>query len=207
MKNLHLVSKSQVANFLNIVFLPTDPFNEEVYECKQVEVEEILSFVQKHSPLFAKATVSSLGKWLKSAKVILTESTMKRIIRNTGEKVQARNLYVMKDEYLEDTLKNVVSYFEEYQQHIKSLKKEGYNIIGYARKSKGKETEETRVKLLKLMCDCLKNRSLVDRVFVSYSCNASDPLSSRAKNQKVVLKDGNTQGKNRYLAVKTEMMV
>lgn len=80
---------------------------------------------------------------------------------------------------------------------IKSLKKDGHHIIGYARKSKGKEPEETRVKLLRLMSDCLRSRSLVDRIFVSYSCNANDPLNSRDQNQKIVLEDGNTQRKNK----------
>lgn len=85
------------------------------------------------------------------------------------------------------------SYFEEYQEYIK---KEGYSVIGYARRSKGKETEDTPVKLLQLMCNCLGNRSLVDCVFVSYSCNASDTLHSRDKSQEKVLEDGNTRGKN-----------
>lgn len=77
----------------------------------------------------------------------------------------------------------MVSYFEEYEEYIKSLKKEGYSVINYARKSKGKETEDNRIKLLQLMCNCLRNRSLVDCVFVSYSCNASDPLHSKDKSQ------------------------
>ncbi|KAI9253629.1 hypothetical protein BY458DRAFT_443143 [Sporodiniella umbellata] len=97
---IYLVSKAQVVNFLNIVFLPVDPFNEEVYNCKQVEMEEILSFIQKYSRLFNKTNVNSLGKWLKSAKVNLTDSSSKRIYCSTGEKVQVRNLYVLKDEYL-----------------------------------------------------------------------------------------------------------
>ncbi|KAI9253628.1 hypothetical protein BY458DRAFT_521771 [Sporodiniella umbellata] len=44
------------------------------------------------------------------------------------------------------------------------------------------------------MCECLRNRSLVDHMFVSYSCNASDPLHLRDKNHNKVLEDGNTQG-------------
>ncbi|KAI8880788.1 hypothetical protein K501DRAFT_190514 [Backusella circina FSU 941] len=97
------VNKNQMylaAHFLNIVFLPADPFNKEVYNCKQVEMKEILSFIRKHSCLFNKQNVSSLGKWLKSAKVILTDSPIKRIYRSMGEKVQVRNRYVLKDEYL-----------------------------------------------------------------------------------------------------------
>lgn len=69
-------------------------------------------------------------------------------------------------------------------------------MIGYARKSKGNETEETRIKLLQLMCGCLRKRLLIDCVFVSYSCNASDPLHLRNKRQEKALEDGNTQGKN-----------
>jgi hypothetical protein len=95
-----------------------------------------------------------------------------------------------------DTLKNVVSYLEEYQENIKNLKKEDYGVIGYSRKSKGSETEETRIKLLQPMCGCLRKRSLVDCVFVSYSCNASDLLHLRNKRQEKALEDGNTQGKN-----------
>lgn len=95
-----------------------------------------------------------------------------------------------------DTLENVVNYFEEYQDYMQSLKKEGHSVIGYARKSQGKEQEDTRIRLLQLMCNCLKDRSLVDCVFVSYSSNASDPLHLRDKSQETVLADGNTQGKN-----------
>ncbi|KAI8079133.1 hypothetical protein BDF21DRAFT_340080 [Thamnidium elegans] len=49
------------------------------------------------------------------------------------------------------------------------------------------------------MCNCLRNRSLVDCVFVSYSCNASDTLHSRDKSQKKVLENGNTQGMLRHI--------
>ncbi|KAI9359899.1 hypothetical protein BD770DRAFT_426656 [Pilaira anomala] len=88
--------------------------------------------------------------------------------------------------------KSTISYLEEYQEYIKSLKKENYSV----RESKeGKETEDTHVKLLQLMCNCLRNRSLVDCcVFVSCSCNASDTLHSRDKSQVKVLEDGNTRG-------------
>lgn len=46
------------------------------------------------------------------------------------------------------------------------------------------------------MCGCLRKRLLIDCVFVSYSCNASDPLHLRNKRQEKALEDGNTQGKN-----------
>lgn len=79
--------------------------------------------------------------------------------------------------------------------YIKGLKKKGYSVIGYARKSKGNGTEETRVRMLQLMCGCLRSWLLVNFMFVSYSCNSSDPLYLRDKSQEIALEDGNTQGK------------
>lgn len=49
------------------------------------------------------------------------------------------------------------------------------------------------------MCGCLRKRLLIDCVFVSYSCNASDPLHLRNKRQEKALEDGNTQGMLRYI--------
>lgn len=101
----------------------------------------------------------------------------------------------------EDTLKKVAFYLEEYQNYIKSLKKEGYNVIGYARKPKGNETEE----LLQLMCNCLRDSLLVDTIFVSYICTASDTLHLRDKHQEKALEDGNTQGKNNWFKKHSEL--
>ncbi|KAI7891904.1 uncharacterized protein EV154DRAFT_390161, partial [Mucor mucedo] len=42
--------------------------------------------------------------------------------------------------------KSIVSYIPEYQSHFRDLKEEGYCIIAYARKSKGKKEEEIRLR-------------------------------------------------------------
>lgn len=79
------------------------------------------------------------------------------------------------------------------------MKKEGYNFIGYARKSYGNEDNDTRIRLLKMMCENLKERSLVDNVFVSITSKADELLAERdTKNQNQLDElnvDGNTQGK------------
>lgn len=96
----------------------------------------------KYTSLFNRQNVNSLEKWLKSAKVSLADSPIKRINNNSGEKVQVRTcIYLLLCFTTADTLKNGISYLEEYQDNIKNLKKEGYSVIGYARKSKGNETE------------------------------------------------------------------
>ena len=88
----------------------------------------------------------------------------------------------------------------DYQQYIKSLKEQNFCIIGYARKSNGSEKEEVRVNLLHQMCNRLKSRSLVDHIFVSYSCKANDCIHERdqIKQEEIIAKlqaDGDTGGK------------
>lgn len=103
-------------------------------------------------------------------------------------------------EILAEIVKRIVRFLTEYQTQIRNLKKQGFKILGYARKSEGTEDHETRIKLLNLMCRRLKERSLVDHVFVSYNSQASDPLAERDMEQKDELlaqlsAEGNTQGK------------
>jgi hypothetical protein len=69
-------------------------------------------------------------------------------------------------------VKKIVNYLPEYQKYVENLKKDVYNIIGCARKSRGGKEDNQ-------MCERLKQRSLVDNMFVSISCNASDPIVQR----------------------------
>ncbi|ORE05352.1 hypothetical protein BCV72DRAFT_182865, partial [Rhizopus microsporus var. microsporus] len=66
--------------------------------------------------------------------------------------------------------------------HIEILKKGGYLIIGYARKSKQDVDLQVRERLLQLMVDRLQERSLVDKTFVSINSNFNDPLIQRDSN-------------------------
>ncbi|ORE10849.1 hypothetical protein BCV72DRAFT_198897, partial [Rhizopus microsporus var. microsporus] len=63
-----------------------------------------------------------------------------------------------------------------YQDMIKNLKEEEYYIAGYARKSVGEKNDQARVRLLNKVCQSLKERSLVNKVFVSVSYKADDEL-------------------------------
>jgi hypothetical protein len=80
------------------------------------------------------------------------------------------------------------------------LKEQRFSIIGYARKAPGNEEEKTRIELLQKMMNCLNNKSLVDKVFVSSCCSTSDPLASRDLEDNPQILDeisnatGNTQG-------------
>ncbi|KAI9474862.1 hypothetical protein BDB00DRAFT_776247 [Zychaea mexicana] len=81
-------------------------------------------------------------------------------------------------EILAEIVKRIVQFLTRYQAQIRNLKKQGFKILVYARKSEGgDEDHETQIKLLNLMCRQLKERSLVDHVFVSYNSQANDPLA------------------------------
>lgn len=81
--------------------------------------------------------------------------------------------------FLDDIAKKVVDYLPNYQNYIEDLKKEGYIIVGYARKSTTNEDDDSRVRLLSQMIRRLRERSLVDKVFVSPRTNANDLMVDR----------------------------
>lgn len=88
---------------------------------------------------------------------------------------------------------------------MKNLKKNGYEIIGYARKSPTGEDVACRTRLLKSMISNLKERSFTTKIFVSPCSWASTPLASRdlLPNSEAILDDlsvdGNTQDLLTYL--------
>ncbi|KAG1048854.1 hypothetical protein G6F43_008787 [Rhizopus delemar] len=91
-----------------------------------------------------------------------------------------------------------------YQANLKKMKETGYEVIGYARKSKGEKDDIKRTRLLNLMVENLKTRSLVDKVFISPNSSAGDPFSKRDENKREELMsqisaNGDTQGLLRYI--------
>ncbi|KAI9473520.1 MAG: hypothetical protein EXX96DRAFT_463841, partial [Benjaminiella poitrasii] len=91
--------------------------------------------------------------------------------------------------------KKVLNYLPHYQLFVQNLKKEEYNIVGYARKSRTNENDESRVRLLQQMARRLKERSLVDKIFVSPRANANELMVERdlTKNEDL-LKELNVDG-------------
>jgi hypothetical protein len=100
-----------------------------------------------------------------------------------------------------DIAKKIVGYLLDYQNHIQNLTEDGHNIVGYVRKSPGtEEDKECHIRLLQIMCDRLRERSLVDHVFTSVRCRARDPIVERdlMKHEESLAElhvDGDIQGK------------
>ncbi|KAI9253035.1 hypothetical protein BY458DRAFT_522612 [Sporodiniella umbellata] len=169
----------QLVQFLNLIYLPDDPNNTIAYERQLLSMKDILSKVWECSDLFDDTSSSSFNKWCNDKKLGLLNSEVKRRKNSLSKRISLRCLYVLKEEFIDDTIDKIVNYLPKYQHNIETLKKEGYLIIGYARKSKQNIDLHVRVRLLQLMVDRLQERSLVDKIFVSVNSSSSDPLIER----------------------------
>ncbi|KAG0763983.1 hypothetical protein G6F57_004622 [Rhizopus arrhizus] len=131
---------------------------------------------------------------------------------DTAVTISVRSLNVLKEKYIANVVKFIVEQLPLYQQTIQSFKNDGYSVIGYARKPRTKESDETRSNLLNMMCKKLKMRSMIDKVFVSFKSSSNDPIMDRDldDDSKVLEKldaDGNTQDMLRYVSAKKVCLV
>ncbi|KAL0089182.1 hypothetical protein F4703DRAFT_1733487, partial [Phycomyces blakesleeanus] len=83
-----------------------------------------------------------------------------------------------------------------------NLKENGHEIVGYIRKSTGEKDDITRIRLLNQISVNLRERSLVTKVFASFSCESNQPLLARdlKKNTGVlsgIIADGDMQGEKK----------
>ncbi|KAI7861400.1 hypothetical protein BDF14DRAFT_373284 [Spinellus fusiger] len=95
-------------------------------------------------------------------------------------------------------------YLPCYQRYIGSLYEEGYQVVGYARKSIGNEDNNTRIRLLQTMVERLMKRSLVNKMFVSPCSSLSERISMRDMKESEIINKlenvhGNTQDMISYI--------
>ncbi|KAI9489340.1 hypothetical protein BDB00DRAFT_770731, partial [Zychaea mexicana] len=76
-------------------------------------------------------------------------------------------------------VEKITKALQHYQRSIRRMKHEEYEIVGYCRKSPDNEAARDRLRLMQHMVGRLRERSLVDKVFVSLSCKSNQPISER----------------------------
>ena len=74
---------------------------------------------------------------------------------------------------------NIGNYQGRFEMLIKGLKKDDFEVFGYARKSPHNLSCESLKKNLQNMIDCLRHRSLVESVYVSPNSLAKSTIFSR----------------------------
>lgn len=202
--------------YLNEVCKTKDPENEALYSLEEIDNKEVYESVVSKSECMCKKSEMAFASWCYTRKVNYISMPFIRK-RRRGSNIRFRKLYVMKDEFRGSTLlefprkiitysllidgiiKSITTSIPRYQHYIGSLKNQGCRIIGYARKSIKTNNDNNRKNLLNSMVECLKNRSLCDMVFVSWSCSATSEFASRDMNvnnnllNELIGVDGDTQ--------------
>ncbi|GAA5799992.1 hypothetical protein HPULCUR_005413 [Helicostylum pulchrum] len=158
---------------------------------------EIFTVFMRHTEMFNDKNVTSFENWCSSKKVdfMMSKPERKRYVNNST--ISVRSLYILKEEYFVEIVKRIVQFLTEYQIQVRD------GLRGL----RGAEDHKTWIKLLNPMCQRLKERSLVDRVFVSYNSQANDPLAERDMEQKdepltQLSAERNTQGKQISVSLK-----
>ncbi|KAI8096331.1 uncharacterized protein BX664DRAFT_323677 [Halteromyces radiatus] len=198
-KIYELKTTAQVKIFLNEAFCCADPNNAKAYKPKLLSTMEIYETIQQYTSLFSKRSGQSFARWCSVNNVSFL---IAKEDRNT--KIRKRKLYVLDDMYYDDLLVAICNYLPKYKESILHLKKNGYEVIGYARKSPDGSDPATRLQHLQQMVNNLRERSLVDKTYVSISSLASSPFNERDLNvvddmEKLEHVTGNTQDMLEYI--------
>ncbi|KAI9299752.1 hypothetical protein BJ944DRAFT_235425 [Cunninghamella echinulata] len=196
-----LASEVQLIQFLNEVFIPTNPFNDIVYEHKKVTINDIFSIALRYTNILDNKSTLSFAKWSSRKEILFSkvEAVRKTQKDSSGHKVRFRDLYIMKEVYRDNVASAIIDYLPNYTKYVKTLISEGYQLVGYARKSPGTEDDTTRAKLLQRMVNNLKERSYAEKVFISTKSLSNEAITSRDMNSNDSIinmldkVDGNTQ--------------
>lgn len=84
------------------MYLPSNPYNDEIYEFKHVTIKEILSLMWKYTNMFDGKSISSMASWCSARKIHFTtiHTSRKSIKNNNKERIRYRELYVIKDKFI-----------------------------------------------------------------------------------------------------------
>ncbi|RCH80362.1 hypothetical protein CU098_005056 [Rhizopus stolonifer] len=198
-KRIDLVTEAQVKQFINEIYCPFQPKNQEIYSKEMISTKDIYEIVKTYTTIFHEKTCQSFAVWCRNNKLNFLQAKERKAQTIT------RELYIMENIFYDDLVSSICTYLPRYQESLKNLKKNGFEIIGYARKSPTNEDVDNRTRLMKSMITNLKERSLATKIFVSPCSWASSPLQSRdlQSNSQDILNnlsvDGNTQDLLTYL--------
>ncbi|CAO3693174.1 unnamed protein product [Rhizopus stolonifer] len=201
-----LQTEAQVAQFINEVYRHDEPKNLEIYHKRSMST--VLPDTKKNCGIFILLILdfSSRSEHLKhllsGAKI---DNYHFKWERNQTRWNSFKNLYTMEDAYYDDLIESICNYLPNYQELLRNLIHNGYEIIGYARKSSTIDNIDTRTRLLQTMVDNLHERSFTSKVYVSTCSYSSTPFFERDLKNKDDIIDklnqvtGNTQDMLIYL--------
>ncbi|KAI9363845.1 hypothetical protein BD770DRAFT_358858 [Pilaira anomala] len=190
--------------FINEVFIPFDPHNHAIYTPKQISTKDIFLIVSGCTNYFDDKNIKSFTTWCSKKKKNLNffkaeEVRKKQKTESDAVIKRVRLIYVMKEEeflgnvklpalqkvtfkfffFIDKAVLIIKDQPPHYKAFMTSLEEEGYELIGYLRKSKGKEKEDVRIRLLETMAIRLIERCPVKAVYAFPFSNSMDKIASR----------------------------
>ncbi|KAG2212407.1 hypothetical protein INT47_001768, partial [Mucor saturninus] len=144
-KKSELVTKSQVIQFVNSVYTVNDSGNPEIYQEKLNTTNDIFETVKENSTVLNDKIFVSFVRSLKFLNAIEDKN-------HGGRK---RNLFVMDKIYHDCLITSIMEYLPNYQQSLKSLQYNAFEIVEYIRKSPTAHILDNRVELLQQVSETL----------------------------------------------------
>ncbi|ORE00700.1 hypothetical protein BCV72DRAFT_107470 [Rhizopus microsporus var. microsporus] len=199
-KKSELVTESQVIQFVNSVYTVNDFSNPEIYQEKLTSTNDIFETVNENSTVLNNKTLLAFTRWCSGNRLKFLNA-----VEDKNYGARKRNLFVMDKIYHDCLITSITEYLPNYQQSLKALQNNAFEIVGYVRKSPTADILDNRVELLQQMVDNLRSRSFATRIFVSSSSRASTAFAERDLNvdqniyQQLDKVDGTTQDFIKYL--------
>ncbi|KAG2221369.1 hypothetical protein INT45_012415 [Circinella minor] len=207
------LSNAAFLELMNTVFLPVDPGNDELYTKSNLSFTNIMEKLKRYVPEEIKSP-QVLGTWCKNKRANLMTTPSQVVVSDTPglKKERKRILYMLNENYHEIVADNIQQYISNYSKELQTFRSNGYTVIGYIRKSRprAKEAEDNRVRLLHLMAQRLRERSHVEKIFVSPQSNSKETLTERDMSRpnimnKVTGVDGTMQDLVKYVRSQTKI--
>ncbi|KAI9282227.1 hypothetical protein BY458DRAFT_543946 [Sporodiniella umbellata] len=198
--NRNELNTTQSAQFLNTIFMPTQPVNSEMYERKDILSTDMLEIAKAISEPLKTIQIRGFGSWCLRKDVYFIRSASSKTYID-GIPRTFRSLYVLKEKYLGPKLDEIHGSFLESQQYTQDLLKDDYKVIGAARSLL--EDESTQRKLINIAMKGAeaKLRMGLNSVFTDYSFLSETEMEEepwKYTRTKGCLKDliSETQGKS-----------
>ncbi|OBZ80615.1 hypothetical protein A0J61_11336 [Choanephora cucurbitarum] len=150
-------NEAQIVEFINYVYRPkSEHVTDSPFKLTNVPDKTVLGVLWKYTERFNKTTALGFNQWLKKQNIdfLIQEPERKR---SETEKLRIRVLSVLDSQFHDEVADNIVSTISRHHAYIKQLKGDGYEVIGYCRKSKNKS--DNRALLLQRMINILKIRA------------------------------------------------
>ncbi|KAI8094473.1 hypothetical protein BDF21DRAFT_476380, partial [Thamnidium elegans] len=157
-------NEAQIVEFINYAYRPKpEHVTDSPFKLTNVSDKTVLGVLCKYTERFNKTTALGFNQWLKKQSIdFLIQKPVRKVLKIQGsetEKLRIRILSVLDSQFHDEVADNIVSTIPRHHAYIKQLENDGYEVIGYCRKSK--KESDNRALLLQRMINMLYKRSLL----------------------------------------------